>query len=1080
MKKQNTRKRNVLTKIICVMKLTAILLLGTCLQVSATVYSQKITLSEKNVLLEKVFKEIKKQSDYLFWYENKVLRQAGKVSIEVSNATLEEVLAQCFANQPLTYSIVDKTVVVKLLEELTITGKVTDSEGKPLPSATVMIKGTFKGITTNADGEYSITVPDSKTILVFSYVGFAKQEVLVGNKTSINVTLKQAATELGEVTINAGYYKMKKKTATSNIAQLKAEAIEQQPVSNPLLAMQGRMTGVDIISSSGVIGSPFRIQIRGLNSLRSDGNDPLILIDGVPYPTESLAYGGLIAGYTHPLNYINPNDIEGIEVLKDADATAIYGSRGANGVILIRTKKARAGKTKVAVNAHTGFGSLTNKLEMLNLEQYLAMREEAFENDGREPSTSDYDVNGTWDQTRETDWQDEFLSGSKKMYNLHATVSGGTGKTNFLVSTNYRKETTLFSKDFYDQKFSTNFKINHRSENEKFNIYLSGVYTLNKLKLNSFQLSRYTLTLAPNAPALYNEDGSLNWEEGTWTNPLSGIFRPSDSKARNLVANLGVSYELFKGLTLKTTVGVTDVRTDRIAKTLYAAFNPFSSWVAKPIANFEDQFSTTWNIEPQAEYIRQLGKGVFTALVGFTFQESKTESQGIYATEYTSDELLNNPEAAGATDISFGNSQYRFSSVFGRLNYNLKDTYILNFTGRRDGSSRFGPGKKFANFMAIGGAWIFSKENFIKDNFSFLNYGKLRVSYGSTGSDAIGDYEYVELWRPVRYLYDNTLGVSPNNLFNEDFAWEETKKFEVGMDFGLFNDRVNPSISYYRHESSNQLVGDPLPWITGFNRIQSNLPALVRNTGLEIECSTVNIKTKDFEWSTNFNITVPDNKLVTFDGIEKTNYANRYVVGKSLFVRKLYLFDGVDPETGIATFKDLNEDGRINSTNDREAFDYQKKFYGGLTNTIHYKGFTLDFTFHFVKQTGLNHTNYFGAPGTFANQPVIVLENRWQQPGDITDVPRFTQTGAAYSAYRSFYRYSDQTLTDASFIRLQNLSLAYQFPSSVLEKFKLKSLRLYMQAQNLFVITGYKGWDPETGYNLPPLRTITFGMNITL
>lgn len=1046
--------------------------------------------TDKEVTVDEVFDIIDTQTDYRFIYHEDLFKDFPKVQLKKGAIRLNKLLNQSLSGGNLKVIVAkNNTILIKEktpndnMQQHRVSGRVTDEAGIPLPGVTVRIAGINMGVATDFDGYYAIMVPNPENVLVFSSLGFATQEITVGNQTVVNVTLKEEASELDEVIVNAGYYTMKKKTATSNIAQIKSREIEQQPVGNPLLAMQGRMTGVDIIPSSGVIGSQFRIQIRGLNSLRNDGNDPLILVDGVPYPTESLSYGGLISsGFIHPLNYINPNDIESIDVLKDADATAIYGSRGANGVILITTKKAKSGKTQVSVNSYSGFGRSAKKLELLNLEQYLAMRNEAFANDGREPRTSDYDVNGTWDQKRETDWQDEFLKGkTSKMYNLQSTVSGGNERTSFLISANYRKETTLFSDDFYDQKFSTNFKVSHSSENEKFGIDLSGVYTLNELKLFSAQLTNDALSLAPNAPALYDDKGNLNWENGTWHNPVSGMYRTTDTKARNLVANLGVSYELFKGLTLKTTIGVTDIRSDRLGKNPLTSTNPFLSVTVLPSANFNDDFSTTWNIEPQAKYTRQIGKGVFTTLIGFTFQESKTESQGIRATEFSSDEMLNSPEAAGTTDISFDNSQYRFSSVFGRLNYNLKDTYIVNLTGRRDGSSRFGPGKKFANFMAVGTAYIFSNEGFIKEHLPFLNFGKLRLSYGSTGSDAIGNYEYLELWRPARFIYDNILGVTPNNLFNEDFAWEETKKFEIGLDLGFFNDRISPSISYYRNETSNQLVGDPLPSITGFNRIQSNLPALVRNTGLEIELATLNVKSKDFKWSTNFNMTVPDNKLVSFENIENTNYANRYVVGKSLFIFKRYLFTGVDPDTGIATFKDVNEDGRLSFRDDRIATpDIQDQYYGGLTNTIAYKGFSLDFTFRYVKQLGFNYLQFFGAPGTLENQPVIALENRWQNPGDITDVPRLTQTGAAYSAFRSYYRSSDKSVTDASFIRLQNVSLDYRFPAPVLEKMKLQNLRLYLQAQNLFTITNYRGWDPETGYRLPPLQTITLGMNITL
>ncbi|WP_268225202.1 TonB-dependent receptor [Sinomicrobium oceani] len=1089
------------------MKLTVFLFVISLFQLQAgTGYAQKtkITLNMQGVTVLEVIEEIETITDFDFLYSEKDLDLSRKVSINARKRRVEEVLAILFKNSGVVYSINEKLIILKpngevskvpkpgvnprdVQQQFEVNGTITDPEGNPLPGVNIIIKGTNQGTMSNPDGKYSIRV-ETNDILTFSYVGFKKVELPVNGPDTINIQMEEDVTSLEGVEVNAGYYTVKERERTGNISRITAKDIEKQPVANPLQALQGRMPGVYIQQTTGVPGGGYNIQIRGQNSLRAggttglDGNLPLYIVDGVPITSTPLGspIGGAIVGAGNPLNSINPSDIESIEILKDADATAIYGSRGANGVVLITTKKGGIGKTKVDINFYQGLGKASNKMDLLNTEQYMEMRREAFANDGMEPRASDHDLNGNWtDPTRFTDWQDELLGGTAYVTNVQTTFSGGTQQTQFLVGMGYYRESTVFSGDSKYDKFSTNFNMNHSSENKKFTINFSGNYVVEDNNLPPIDPTSTALTLPPNAPALFDEAGNLNWENGNFDNPLAGFRQEFNSRTNNLIANAILSYQILDGFQIKTSLGYTETRLNEKYKVPLISIDPFgtSNTGAVSVGN---NHTNNWIIEPQLTYELSIGSGRLNILIGGTFQKSNLIVERFTGQGYTSDALLDNLRAAPVVSVNnIDNVEYKYTAVFGRVNYNWKEKYILNLTGRRDGSSRFGPGKQFGNFGALGGAWIFSKENFTQDNLPFLSFGKLRMSYGTTGSDQIGDYGYFELWNPIQYPYNGITGLSPSNLFNPDFGWEINRKFEVGFEMGFIDDRIFLSSSYYRNRSDNQLVGIPLPSTTGFSSIQANFPAEVENTGLEFGLITNNIKTKDFSWSTTFNLTIPRSKLIAFPDIENSAFNSHYKVGEPLGVLFAYHYMGVNTETGLYTFEDVNEDGLIRLADDGQ---FQKEigleYFGGFQNNLTYKGFQLDIFLQFVKQTGRNYLNYFGNPGSFSNQPVNV-QNRWQQSGDHTDIQQYTQTGAARSAYLNVQR-SDYRIGDASFVRLKNVSLSYQFPPTLLKKLKLADLRVYVQGQNLLTFTNYKGLDPETqSSSLPPLRMLTLGIQVT-
>lgn len=963
-----------------------------------------------------------------------------------------------------------------------VSGTVTDAHGVPLPGVSISLKNSNQGTTTDLEGNYSIQVP-SNAVLIFRSLGFIQQEIEVLDTKTLDVTLQDDITALDAIKINAGYYNASRKEQTGSIARVTATEIAQQPVTNPLAALQGRMPGVNITQTTGVPGGGFDIQIRGINSIRDGGNAPLFIIDGVPYNSQSLGSSTISANIlpgagTNPLNAINPYSIESVEILKDADATAIYGSRGANGVVLITTKQGEAGKTRYSINAYTGSGKVTRTLDLMNTQQYLDMRREAYANDGvTEYPDNAYDINGTWDETKYTDWQDVLIVNTATTTSIQGSVNGGNETTRFVAGGGYQRETTVFPGDFEYNKLSVNTNINHRSEDKKFTINLTASYTYDQNNQPGIDFSREARSLAPNAPDLYTASGELNWADSTWDNPLAMLEQKYAAKTHTLLANAVLGYQLTKHIKVSTNLGYTESLLNESHEVPSTVNNPALGYGSDRSYRFSnDTRNQSWIIEPQINYTLAHKDWELDALLGATFQNQTSTRNVLIGQGYANNSLISNLSAASFIYVlENGRTAYKYTAGFGRLNLQYKDRYILNITGRRDGSSRFGPGKQFANFGAVGMAWIFSEEDVIQD-MPWWSYGKLRGSYGITGSDAIGDYQFLDSYTITSNRYQGITGITPTRLFNGDFAWEENKKLELALELGFLKNRILLNTAYFRNRSGNQLVGIPLPGTTGFSSILANLDASVQNTGVEFELKTVNFQNEKFSWSTGLNLSFLRNKLVSFPDLEGSTYANQYIVGEPLNIRKVYAFTGINPETGIYEFKDYDGDGSISFPNDRQlVMDLNPDFFGGLSNRLHWGAFELNFLLQFVKQQGSNYYFSGGRPGIKSNQPAALI-NRWQQPGDIATFQKITAGGdsAAVSAYAN-YRNSDASVTDASFIRLKNLSFSYTLPEDMVKGF---NTRLYLQGQNLFTITDYAGADPENQRinNIPPLRFLTVGL----
>ena len=1093
------------------MKLTVILFL-IALHVSADGYNQVVTLHKKNAPLMEVFKEIRQQTGYDFFYELTWLEKAKPVNINVNNIPLADALNLCLKDQPLTYTITGTTIVLKpKTTQLTaiftatgfdVRGVVIDENSAPLQGVNVMVKGSDKITSTNNRGEFQVKNVQASTVLIVSSVGYSRQEVLVNNKTDLRIQLKVAVGTLDEIQFVA-YGTTSKRLNTGNVASVKASDIDKQPVQNPLLTLQGRVPGLFVMQTSGLSGTNVKINIQGKNSF-VNGSDPLYVVDGVPIdaqlPNTGIddvlsVTGANFNGWGNPLNYINPSDIESIEILKDADATAIYGSKAANGAILINTKKGKAGVMKFDLNSQLGFGKMARRLKMLNTRQYLDMRYEAFANDGINWTNSSVSANDlkVWDTTRYTNWQDELLGGTAKYINLNASVSGGTNTCRYLISGTYHKETTVFPfpDHFADTKGSVHVNLDASTADNKFKLQFSGNFMADKNQLPQIDLTQNALLMEPDAPALLNNDGSINWApdaNGNSTfggdNVMTQQYLKYVNKTYNLVSSLSMGYTLFPGLDLKSSFGFNYMQTNDFLPAPLIAVAPELRSTTLRSAGIGDRTLEGWIIEPQVNYSTAISKGKLELLLGSTFQDKKTQSGYIYGTGQISDELLEDIHAAAnlSTPLST-NLRYKYNAFFGRVNYNLRDKYLVSVNVRRDGSTRFGANNRFHNFGSIGSGWIFSNEKLVKDNVRFISFGKLRGSYGTTGNDQIGDYQFLSLYNlspnaPVPYQGITTL--VPAGLSNPDLQWEETRKLQLGLDLGFWQDRMLVNATWVRNRSSNQLLQYNLPYVTGFTNYMVNFPATIQNRNWEFSVTGKIMQKPNFSWTSNANLTIPKNELLSFPDQANSTYANFLVIGKPIDMAIYYHYLGVAPGSGDYLFADKNghpTPAPDPSTDRTVILSKFPKFYGGFQNNLTYKDLQLDFLFQFVKQTGYNDVAFWNGsryPGMFAsgysNQPVTVL-NRWQKSGDNASVGRF-RTDVVPSIISS-----DRRFTDVSYIRLKNLALSWGLPQKWMDKAHFRNVRFYLHGQNLLTITRYKGLDPETQSmtSLPPLRIWTIG-----
>ena len=1099
-------------------KLTGILILMACLQVSAkTTNAQRLSISLKNGSLKELFAQIEKKTNYTFFYDVTILKNSKPVTIEVKDASVEDILRAALKEQALDFSITNQTIFVKKVVKgvaeavdgggpptgtLKASGVVLNEVGQPLSGASVTVLETRKSTITDARGEFNLPQMPMNGTLIISFIGYEPQRIKISQERKVNIKLKVTTDELDKVVIQ-GYGETSERLSTGDMVVVTAEEIEKQPVMNPLMALQGRVAGLDIQQTSGYASAPIKAEIRGRSSVDpTQVSDPLYIVDGVPltvlvigktqdYSSGSFGFlqnAGLVgpANGQSPLFSINPSDIESITVLKDADATSIYGSQGANGVILITTKKGKPGKTHLNIHVDEGVNKVTRYWKLLNTPEYLEMRNEAFRNDGIVPNVGNAPDLLLWDTTRYTDWQKTLYGSAGKVINTDVSLSGGDVRTTFRIGTTYTHSTEITSASGADQRASVSFSLTHHSLDQRFVVSMNTTYSFTQSNMITLPGS---IAFAPDAPAIFDSSGKINWTPwdaagGPGSNPFGVLLQPYSAKTNFLNSNLIFSFQPFRGLNFKTSLGYNNAQANQTSLISIASQDPSS----QPTGSSElgNNSNKNWIIEPQISYDLSIGSGKLNALVGGSAQETITDGIYISGTGYTSDVLLQSIASAPYQFTAENYGEYRYASLFGRISYNLENKYIINFNARRDGSSNYGPGNQFGNFSSIGAGWIFTEENWFKRHLSFLSFGKLRGSYGTTGSNGGKPYGYITRWSANNLLaYDDVQSLVATQHANPDYHWQVNRKLEGGLDMGFFKDWITIRISYYRNRTNNQLLSYPTPLLSGFGSVIANLPALVQNSGWEYTIGGKGIHTKYFSWAPNFNFSINQNKFISFPGLGSSPYRNNGLIGQPLNGLYLLHYTGVDPQTGQYTYQDRNHDGVINPNYGPTGDVYFKKispsFATGFGFNFDFKSFNLALFFSVKKQTGINAIAQGTSPGHFnayfANQPVEVLA-RWQKPGDITNTAKFSTIGAADP--NGYLSSSDIGYTDASYVRLQNFSLSYNFPESYVKKAGMQSFNLFVHANNIFVITKYKGIDPETQNfgGLPPTRTIVGGLSV--
>ena len=908
--------------------------------------------------------------------------------------------------------------------------------------------------------------------------------------------------ELDELIV-IGYGNTSKRFNTGSLSSHVFNAGKGPGTDNIMNELKGKVPGLLITPSGGSPWNSYFVNIGGLQSPGISGNNkahnsPLYIINNVPMPSGNMPFNQLksLAGDPvnsgaglDPLAFINPNDIESITVLKDADATAIYGSRGANGVVLITTRKGRVTTSKdetallgaplkVSANVATGLASVVRRPALLNTDQYFQMREEALRNDGIAASLpKDGDIL-LWPRSRYTDFSKVILGGTAKTYDAHVSVAFGTPRLQWLANVSYRKKTSVLPVHLYDQWINGYVNLDYQSLNRKIKVNFNGTFgdgTNHSVAEDPVP----GIYLAPNAPALRDGDGKLVWKENgvSFDNPLATLERNYSARLSNTAANLDISYSPWKNVTFKTNLGYNSARLNEVATDPLVARDP----AVNPTGSLEfaSAASKSWILEPQAEYQAALGKLRIKGLIGSSWQTEVMKRSAQKDTGYTNDDTLRAKAYPRRLNSDSNEVMYKYFGLFGRISAIWDDKYSLNLTGRRDGSSRFAPENRFGNFWSIGAGWIISEEDFMNRDSGWVTFAKLRASYGITGNDQIGDLKYFDRWGSVavQQFYGGITGIAPVSLYNSHLTWETTRKLNLGVEIGLW-DRIHLTADYFNNRSTNLVVAQLLPGQSGLGDIElRNSPVVIRNTGLEIALGATIPAGKHWNWRSSVALTFPKNKLVAYPDLDLSSFAGVLVPGRSITARQVSHYTGIDPVTGLP------------ATAGNGTINWDVDCYGGWSNSLSYKDIQLDIDAEFRKQPGIDPAylnSLRGMPGMvdkslYSNQPVSVI-NRWQKPGDHALYPMFiTAINTGMSEALSGYYKSRAIATNASYLSLKKVTLQYNFPVEWLKKKRIEQASVYLKGQNIFTISPYKGGDPLTKNptGMPSLRTITVGMQIT-
>jgi len=1116
------------SKLFRMMKTTVIILLVFISQAFAIdSYSQrtKLSLDLANVTVREVLDQIEDQSEFYFMFETNTVDVDRMVSIAVKNRQVTDVLDELFDGTNVTYRVNNRQIALttqesdnKLVEtktvsaqQSTLTGKVTDSKGEPLPGVTVVVKGTTKGTITDFDGTYSLDGVPADATIVFSFVGMRSQEIVLAGQSSIDVALEQETIGLEEV-VAIGYGTIKKSDLTGSVASVKSEDLNRGAISSVDQAMQGRIAGVNVTQASNEPGGGLSIRIRGASSINAS-NEPLYVIDGLPIDnSEGLQSGGSAQVSTNnniknPLNALNPNDIESIEILKDASATAIYGSRGANGVVLITTKKGSGG-AKFSYDGYAGVQSIAKKIDILDTEGYINAINDISEDMGNDPVFSSSDIS---DIGAGTNWQDEIYRVAPiQSHNL--SVSGGVQNTQFYASINYfdqqgiLKETGVkryIGRINLNQKIGEKLKfgININTSRENSNNYLGGVNT------NENAGPVYTALLYDPTLPIYNDDGTYyRSSDLTINNPLSTVYGiTSKGETNRTFGNITLEYELVKDLSAKINVGYDN---QNLRRDIYNSTATIHGNASKGIASIAELDRSNILAEYTMNYSKQVNENQsFNLLGGITYQDFIQRSFSAGTSNFPSDDLMTNNLGLGdPTNASVSSSKEGFTllSYLGRVNYNLYN-FLLTASIRADGSSRFGENNKYGYFPSFAFGWKLAEEEFVPEVFSEL---KLRASWGQTGNQEIGNYNSLSTYEAggTAILGGNAyVGTVPSRIANPDLKWETTAQTNIGVDYGFLNGRITGSIDYFYKKTTDMLLDLPLPTSSGFSSILQNVGSM-KNSGFEFMINSRNIIKNKFTWNTTFNIAAIKNEVLDLGPLDQitTGYVqviagNTVVIQPGLPISSYYGYNVLgffkdddevaasaqpSSQPGYPIFEDVNKDGSITTADQKVIGDPFPDFTWGMRNEFTYGNLSLDIFFQGQQGADLLNMNAVESiyPANFRrNRIAEQIEDRWTPQNTDAKWPSAVNP-SSYGASKV----TSMVIEDASYIRLKSMQLTYDIPVNLKG---ISSARVYILGQNLLTLTKYTGYDPEANafgqnnakidYNAYPLaRTWMLGLNV--
>jgi TonB-linked SusC/RagA family outer membrane protein len=979
----------------------------------------------------------------------------------------------------------------------TVTGKVTDSKGKAIPNASVIVRGTKVGTLTGNDGSFNLQVAASVKSLTISAINFGEQQFSISRDNSVNAILLPVDTRLTEVVV-VGYGTQKKKEVTGSIAKIGGKDIENKPFTSIDKGLQGGIAGVQSLAASGQPGAVQNIRIRGIGSITAGAN-PLWVVDGVPINTGDLSR---LSTTSNALSTLNPNDVESITVLKDASAASIYGSRGANGVILVTTKKGRAGKTKFRFDAEGGQSDIAyynDKYRPLNAQQFFDLTRQGLIDGGVAANAAAADALMTssfgYGNGADFNWLDGVTQkAGQTQYNISA--SGGNDKTTFFMSAGYFKQEGLTTQSKF-KKYNTSISLtNYATDKLKLETGIKMGYVKENAPLSGGAFGNPVLSALFLLPSRnpYKADGSLNitapdFGSGALHNTIAtNVLDKRQLNQLNIGGFVKGTYSIIKNLDFSSQFGVdyNSFEEDQYNNPFhgdgsaaggraFSRFTRYTNWTSTNLLNYTKYFlrNDDLTVKLKAGYEAQQSKGYFL----------NVQAQGFPP---TTDLIV---AAVGATPIAASQdaTDYSFLSYLSDASLNFQNRFIVSGSFRRDGSSRFGINQRYGNFWSLGGTWNVDQEKFM-NKFSFINQLKLRGSIGLNGNAAIGNYDWRALYG-YGANYNQQPGSTPTAIGNSDLTWELNKPLDLGLDVSLFKNRINLTADYYKRKTSNLLLNEPLSLTTGFGTILKNVGSM-ENKGVEITLNLVPVRYKDFEWDFNFNYARNKNKITSLvndadilDGI----YIRR--VGydfQTIYVRR---FAGVDPANGdplwyVDDTKATTTNVYANALRTPEFGSASPKYFGSITNTLSYKGFSIEAQLYYsagnyVRDTWGSFYLSSGANGTF-NKVVRQLD-AWKKPGDITDIPKYV-----YNGNKLANSFSTQYLYKGDYMRLRNLQVRYQVPKSVLSKLKIESFSAYVRGTNLFTWVKDKNmpFDPEQGIasqtNLEVFipKTITAGINL--